>query len=357
MSTDSEDILPQEGGPEGDHSVFHVFSLLFPEVVGGNLAAAPPNKRMRLHFNKIGYKIYGKEQSRRVPSHRAKPGNPGYGFRLARWRDTLRDEDDRVHCETLLRSIACSEDLIQRVKTVVQEYHDRWERVRRPSRPAGPGRPRRLDGEPDSCEGLSEEEKTRGDRLVDSRKRIPDQLSANRHAGAQDTGSWYFMREFGWNQSAEAPAEHKNKRAKAEPAKTQDGATWGPLLATLPAQSAASVLAAGILGAAAIKDGCRSGPSSAAPTSTSDSCGKSLDLGLTLPPLRLNSGLPVLPGLITDSRESSPLHRASAMSRSGSQLSLQDLSDRSSTKPASDFEYNDESALGVLASLVCSSTV
>ena len=68
-------------------------------------AAATSNKRMRLHFNKIGYQIYGKEQSRRVPSHRAKPGNPGYGFRLARWRDTLHNEDDRLHCEGLMRRL------------------------------------------------------------------------------------------------------------------------------------------------------------------------------------------------------------------------------------------------------------
>jgi hypothetical protein len=65
---------------------------------------AADNKRMRLHFNKIGYQIYGKEQSRRVPSARAKPGNPGYGFRQARWRDTLNDESDRLHCEALLRT-------------------------------------------------------------------------------------------------------------------------------------------------------------------------------------------------------------------------------------------------------------
>ena len=33
-SVDSEDILPQEGGPDEDYSVFFVFSQLFPEVVG-----------------------------------------------------------------------------------------------------------------------------------------------------------------------------------------------------------------------------------------------------------------------------------------------------------------------------------
>ena len=98
---------------------------------------------MRLHFNKIGYKMYGKEQSRRVPSHNAKPGNPGYGFRRARWRDTLNNEQDSMHCENMLRSISCDDEQIKRVKKAVQEYRERWETVRRPSRPAGPGRPRR----------------------------------------------------------------------------------------------------------------------------------------------------------------------------------------------------------------------
>ena len=37
-STDGEDILPQEGGADGadDYSVFHVFSLLFPDIVGAD---------------------------------------------------------------------------------------------------------------------------------------------------------------------------------------------------------------------------------------------------------------------------------------------------------------------------------
>jgi hypothetical protein len=56
-------------------------------------------KRMRLHFNQIGYQIYGKEQSRRVPAVRAKPGNPGYGFRRAKWRDTIQNPEDARHCE------------------------------------------------------------------------------------------------------------------------------------------------------------------------------------------------------------------------------------------------------------------
>jgi hypothetical protein len=33
-SADTEDILPQEGGADEDYSVFHVFSLLFPDIVG-----------------------------------------------------------------------------------------------------------------------------------------------------------------------------------------------------------------------------------------------------------------------------------------------------------------------------------
>jgi hypothetical protein len=74
---------------------------------------------MRLQFNKIGYEIYEKEQSRRVPAVRAsrhlhcrppadqltgrrrvqvraKPGNPGYGFRRAKWRNTMEGEDRQV---------------------------------------------------------------------------------------------------------------------------------------------------------------------------------------------------------------------------------------------------------------------
>ena len=32
-STNSEDILPQDGGPDCDYSLFFAFSSLFPEVV------------------------------------------------------------------------------------------------------------------------------------------------------------------------------------------------------------------------------------------------------------------------------------------------------------------------------------
>ena len=143
---------------------------------------------MRLHFNRIGYSLYGKEQSRRVPSLRAKPGNPGYGFRRARWRDTLENEDDRDRCRAVLREAGLQDDRIQTIQERVQEVSDvharvsfdctstlfeyrhddilifrfnsvilhhwidlqvrhEWDQVRRPSRPAGPGRPRRSDGD------------------------------------------------------------------------------------------------------------------------------------------------------------------------------------------------------------------
>eukprot|EP00961_Rhodomonas_salina_P218344 2950450-Rhodomonas_salina.2 len=141
VSTDIEDILPQEGGEEEDFSVFYVFAKLFPEVVGGN-GAGLRNKRMRLHFNKLGYQIYGKEQSRRVPSLRAKPGNPGYGFKRARWRDTVQCPEDGLHCERTLRAAGCDAAKIERVKTAVQQVRWQWHKARRPSRPAGPGRPR-----------------------------------------------------------------------------------------------------------------------------------------------------------------------------------------------------------------------
>lgn len=321
---------------------------------------------MRLHFNKIGYKIYGKEQSRRVPSHRAKPGNPGYGFRLARWRDTLRDEEDRVHCEHTLRSIACSEEFIERVKAVVQEYHDKWERVRRPSRPAGPGRPRRLEGEADPYEGLSDDGSTSGDMSAVSRKRRQDHCTASGRGGVQvqETSPWYLMGEYCWRR--QAPWEPSLKRPNTGPSNGADHTTheslWPSAMVDLPAQSAASVLSAGLKNPTASYDASSScssrtsmGPLTSSLSATNP---RSMppDLELTLPPLRFfGSTQAALPGLIRDSRESSPLQRSS-MSRS---VSLQDLADgRGVTgKPASKLEYDGNSALGVLASLVCSSTV
>mmetsp|Transcript_52722 Transcript_52722/g.163602 ORF Transcript_52722/g.163602 Transcript_52722/m.163602 type:complete len:364 (-) Transcript_52722:224-1315(-) len=142
LSSDNEDILPQEDSEDIKLSVFTTFADLFPEVVGDNGAGAK-NKRMRLHFNKVGYQIYGKEQSRRVPAVRAKPGNPGYGFRRARWRDTELDRDDRANCQKILKEAGCNTDKINQVCLKVQEVCRLWDSVRRPSRPAGPGRPRR----------------------------------------------------------------------------------------------------------------------------------------------------------------------------------------------------------------------
>eukprot|EP00287_Rhodomonas_sp_CCMP768_P032589 CAMPEP_0202853944 /NCGR_PEP_ID=MMETSP1389-20130828/90744_1 /ASSEMBLY_ACC=CAM_ASM_000865 /TAXON_ID=302021 /ORGANISM="Rhodomonas sp., Strain CCMP768" /LENGTH=409 /DNA_ID=CAMNT_0049532513 /DNA_START=188 /DNA_END=1417 /DNA_ORIENTATION=- len=147
LSENNEDILPQEDGEDMKLSVFSVFASLFPDTVGSS-GGGVKNKRMRLHFNKIGYQIYGKEQSRRVPSLRAKPGNPGYGFRRARWRDAVSDSEDRSHCQTVLRAAGCSEDKIEQVMVSVQECRHMWDAVRRPSRPAGPGRPRRAEGSP-----------------------------------------------------------------------------------------------------------------------------------------------------------------------------------------------------------------
>ena len=143
-SNDNEDILPQEDSDEMKLSVFHIFASLFPEAVGEHGSGAK-NKRLRLHFNKIGYQIYNKEQSRRVPAVRAKPGNPGYGFRRARWRDTSALDEDRKHCEMVLLAAGCSQERVSAVQERVQETCNVWDSIRRPSRPAGPGRPRRSE--------------------------------------------------------------------------------------------------------------------------------------------------------------------------------------------------------------------
>ena len=49
------------------HGAQHL-SVLCADAGKLRCARAAKNKRMRLHFNKIGYSMYGKEQSRRVPS-------------------------------------------------------------------------------------------------------------------------------------------------------------------------------------------------------------------------------------------------------------------------------------------------
>jgi hypothetical protein len=46
-------------------------------------------------------------------------------------------------CSCMSNSIACDEARLERIKAVVQEFRNKWEEVRRPSCPAGPGRPRR----------------------------------------------------------------------------------------------------------------------------------------------------------------------------------------------------------------------
>ena len=133
-SSDPEDILPQEGGNKAseDLSVFRVFSLQFPEVVGCGDSGVGACKLMRMHFNKIGFSIYGKEQSRRVPSQTDSTGSrSGYGFRRARGRDVLNDADDSLCCEALLRTLQCDETRIRHIKAVVDEFRRTWEEVRR----------------------------------------------------------------------------------------------------------------------------------------------------------------------------------------------------------------------------------
>ena len=71
LSTDREDILAQEGGHDANHSVFSAFAQLFL-VIAGASSAGMHNRRMHLHCNQIGYTIYLKEQSRRVPNHKGK---------------------------------------------------------------------------------------------------------------------------------------------------------------------------------------------------------------------------------------------------------------------------------------------
>ena len=112
--------------------MFRVFSLQFPEVVGCGDSGVGACKLMRMHFNKIGFSIYGKEQSRRVPSRTDSTGSrSGYGFRRARWRDVLNDADDSLCCEALLRTLQCDETRIRHIKAVVDEFRRTWEEVRR----------------------------------------------------------------------------------------------------------------------------------------------------------------------------------------------------------------------------------
>jgi hypothetical protein len=142
LSDDDEDILPQEDGASM-LSVFSLFAQLFPEHVKVKLR--DPNVRSgltRLQFNKLGYAMYAKEQSRRVPAPHAKPGNPGYGFKRARWRSPFQNADDeRILRETMV-SIGVPLDRCEHILIRVDEFRTAWDHERRPSRPAGPGRPR-----------------------------------------------------------------------------------------------------------------------------------------------------------------------------------------------------------------------
>eukprot|EP00961_Rhodomonas_salina_P000721 10281-Rhodomonas_salina.1 len=52
--------------------------------------------------------MYVKEQSRRVPAPKAKPGNPGYGFRRAKWRNALDGGEDQEAMQLVLASIGLS---------------------------------------------------------------------------------------------------------------------------------------------------------------------------------------------------------------------------------------------------------
>ena len=146
-SDNIDDILPQEDG-ESRLSVYSLFSELFPEYVKGQSSSATGSTAStshgltRLQFNKIGYEMYVKEQSRRVPSPHAKPGNPGYGFRQARWRNTAEDIHDRILMFEILSSLGIPSERCEFIRQRVEDVRKAWDLERRPCRCAGPGRPR-----------------------------------------------------------------------------------------------------------------------------------------------------------------------------------------------------------------------
>lgn len=144
LSDDDEDILPQEDSLDVKLSVYGLFSELFPEHVVSKECGAITGKNglTRLQFNKIGYEMYVKEQSRRVPAPRAKPGNPGYGFRRAKWRNVSDGAEDQGTLQETLQSIGIPRARCDYVRLRVDQIRMAWEHARRPSRPAGPGRPR-----------------------------------------------------------------------------------------------------------------------------------------------------------------------------------------------------------------------
>jgi hypothetical protein len=297
------------------------------------------NKRMRLHFNKIGYKMYGKEQSRRVPSHNAKPGNPGYGFRRARWRDTLHNEQDRIHCENMLKSISCDGEQIERVKKAVQEYQQKWEIVRRPSRPAGPGRPRRAYVDEDSgaklSDGSEEGDLPPAGPDVSGKKRPADAMVTAAHSAGNDL--WWSLADMAGSKRARSEVGGGKQPSTDLSLHIVSGAK--PLSSAFPTHLAASpflqqqgttlVLTGG---AAGYVCGGQAGWSpfafpaaggsgaSLLGQSGSQSGGQSGESSLTLPPLRLHgdpeepiSQMEDLPGLVRDKSverdaDSSALH-------------------------------------------------
>mmetsp|Transcript_47066 Transcript_47066/g.114676 ORF Transcript_47066/g.114676 Transcript_47066/m.114676 type:complete len:491 (+) Transcript_47066:255-1727(+) len=211
LSDDNEDILPQEDGAER-LSVFCLFSELFPEFA--NDKERPESGKhglMRLQFNKIGYEMYDKEQSRRVPAVRAKPGNPGYGFRRARWRDAYGEGEDARICETIMRSLGVNNERLERIKKRVNDFKIEWDVVRRPSRPAGPGRPRGHKRSPAEALTIAEAVPAIVPEAMPAAKKSKKGTSRTR--------------------SAEAAAAQEPPTPRAEPAAIPaiviDGAPWG----------------------------------------------------------------------------------------------------------------------------------
>jgi len=148
-SGDDEDILPQEDGADEKLSVYYLFSELFPdhvnnkEVVADSAGSGSKHGLTRLQFNKLGYEIYLKEQSRRVPAPRAKPGNPGYGFKHARWRSPKNVQEDAKVCIEILRPFVSDLARLGHVMRRIDDFRIMWDACRRPSHPAGPGRGRK----------------------------------------------------------------------------------------------------------------------------------------------------------------------------------------------------------------------
>ena len=77
-----------------------------------------------------------------MPALRAKPGNPGYGFRRAKWRNVSDGAEDQGTMQETLLAIGLPRSRCDYVRMRVDQFRIAWEQARRPSRPAGPGRPR-----------------------------------------------------------------------------------------------------------------------------------------------------------------------------------------------------------------------